>query len=178
MINFPCSCGHRFSFPDEEAGGMVQCPQCKRLVDIRIPGDLANFEEDGTLKMEIPFKEDPDEDRIQELKRAYRPGLRDEYGQEYDLRVTMEQIEAAGVEEVPLELKDEVRPGAPKYDPETGELIRPMDVKTRTAADSAVPAIPVAQRTLKYASADADVITSGFAIFPRMLTLPNVVVMA
>src|SRR5688572_24361443 len=148
MINFPCSCGHRFSFPDEEAGGMVQCPQCKRLVDIPIPGDLANFEEDGTVKMDIPFKEETEEDRMRELTRVYLPRRQDADGNDYDLRVTMEQIEAAGTEEIPLELKDEVKPGAPKYDPVTGELIRPMALK-EDAYKKVVPLPP--QVTLGYA---------------------------
>jgi hypothetical protein len=150
MINFPCTCGHRFSFPDEEAGGMAQCPACKRLVDVPIPGDLVNFEEDGTLKMEIPFRDD-EEDRIAELTRAYLPRRQDEHGEDYDLRVTMEQIEAAGSEEIPLELKDEVKPGAPKYDPETGELIRPMALK-EDEYKKVIPLPP--QQTLHYQQAD------------------------
>jgi hypothetical protein len=148
MINFPCTCGHRFSFPDEEAGGMTQCPQCKRLVDIPIPGDLANFEEDGTVKMDIPFADEPEEDRMRELTRAYLPRRQDANGEDYDLRVTMEQIEAAGTEEIPLELKDEVKPGAPKYDPVTGELIRPMALK-EDAYQKVIPLPP--QVTLGYA---------------------------
>lgn len=127
---------------------MVQCPQCKRLVDIPIPGDLANFEEDGTVKMDIPFADEPEEDRMRELTRAYLPRRQDANGEDYDLRVTMEQIEAAGTEEIPLELKDEVKPGAPKYDPVTGELIRPMALK-EDAYRKVVPLPP--QVTLGYA---------------------------
>ena len=129
---------------------MVQCPQCKRLVDIPIPGDLQSFEEDGTVKMDIPFKPDEEEDRLAELRRAYLPRRQETDGRDIDLRVTMEQIEAAGTEEIPLELKDEVKPGAPKYDPETGELIRPMALKE----DAYKKVIPIAPKvTLGYARA-------------------------
>ena len=87
---------------------------------------------------------------------AFRPRPDDEQHtgeareRDIDLRVTMEQIEAAGTEEIPLELKDEVKPGAPKYDPETGELIRPMALKE----DAYKKVIPIAPKvTLGYARA-------------------------
>ena len=66
---------------------MVQCPQCKRLVDIPIPGDLQSFEEDGTVKMDIPFKPDEEEDRLAELRRAYLPRRQETDGRDIDLRV-------------------------------------------------------------------------------------------
>jgi len=178
MIRFRCTCGHPFETADDMAGGLVQCPDCGKLNDIPTLSDLAALAEDGTYKIDRVAGADDEAEvsRLAELQRAFARRRVDEYGAEIDLRPTMDDIERAGAEAVPLELKDEVRPGAPKYDPVTGELIRPMDIRTPTAADSAVPAIPVAQRTLKYASADADVITNGFQIFPRMFTLPNLVV--
>lgn len=155
---------------------MAQCPACKRLVDIPIPGDLASFEEDGTLKMDIPFKDDPEPDRMQELKRAYLPRRQDEHGEDYDLRVTMDQIEEAGVEEVPLELKDEVKPGAPKYDPETGELIRPMALK----GDEYKKVIPLPPKvTLGYArAAGPEGEVSPWRVPLELLKIQNLAVMA
>ena len=43
MINFPCTCNHRFSLPDDQAGGLIQCPQCGRLNDILQKEDLSKF---------------------------------------------------------------------------------------------------------------------------------------
>jgi hypothetical protein len=176
MIRFRCTCKHPFETDDNMAGGLVQCPTCGKLNDIPTLSDLALIAEDGTYKVGVETEEEKDS-RLAELGRAFARSRVDEYGAEIDLRPTMSDIQNAGSDEIPLELKDEVRPGAPKYDPVTGELIRPMDVRQPTAAEAAIPAIPVAKRTLKYASPDADVVTSGFQIFPRMLALPNIFVM-
>jgi hypothetical protein len=178
MIRFHCTCKHLFETDDSMAGGLVQCPRCGRLNDIPTLSDLQFIAEDGTYKMgQEVVDTEAEARRLAELERAFARTRVDEYGAEIDLRPTMEDIRNAGSAEVPLELKDEVRPGAPKYDPISGELIRPMDIRTPTAAEAAVPAMPVAPRTLKYKSPDADVITSGFEIFPRMFALPNIFVM-
>ena len=178
MIRFHCTCKHLFETDDNMAGGLVQCPKCGRLNDIPTLSDLQFIAEDGTYKVGIEaVDEEAEARRLAELERAFARTRVDEYGAEIDLRPTMEDIRNAGSDEIPLELKDEIRPGAPKYDPVTGELIRSMDIRTPTVAEAAVPAMPVATRTLKYASADADVITSGFQIFPRMFALTNIFVM-
>ncbi len=178
MIRFHCTCKHPFETDDNMAGGLVQCPKCGRLNDIPTLSDLQFIAEDGTYKVGIEAVDAAAEARrLSELERAFSRTRVDEYGAEIDLRPTMEDIRNAGSDEIPLELKDEIRPGAPKYDPVTGELIRSMEIRTPTAAEAAVPAMPIASRTLKYASRDADFITSGFQIFPRMFTLPNLFVM-
>lgn len=176
MIRFHCTCKHLFETDDNMAGGLVQCPACGKLNDIPTLSDLQVIAEDGTYKMGAETEEQ-EASRLAELQRAFARSRVDEYGAEIDLRPTMQDIRNSGSDEVPLALKDEARPGAPKYDPVTGELIRAMDIRQPTPAEGAVPAIPVASRTLKYASRDADVITSGFEIFPRMLALPNLFVM-
>jgi hypothetical protein len=58
----------------------------------------------------------------------------------------MEDVRRAGATEIPLELHDHVLPGAPKYDPFTGELIRPLEVKPQADRidPGAVRAAPVA----------------------------------
>jgi hypothetical protein len=178
MIRFRCTCQHLFESDDNMAGGLVQCPQCGKLNDIPTLSDLAALNEDGTYRVGIDGEDEPSPDRLAELERAFARKRVDEYGVEIDLRPTMQDVQSAGADEVPLELKDEVRPGAPKYDPVTGELIRPMSVQERTAANTAVPAIPVGAKPLKYADGEAeDVVTHGWEIFGRMFTLPNIVVM-
>jgi hypothetical protein len=178
MIRFRCTCQHLFESDDNMAGGLVQCPQCGKLNDIPTLSDLAALNEDGTYRVGIDAEDEPLPDRLAELERAFARKRVDEYGAEIDLRPSMQDIQSAGADEVPLELKDEGRPGAPKYDPGTGELIRPMSVQERTAANTAVPAIPVGAKPLKYADSEAEnVVTHGWEIFGRMFTLPNIVVM-
>ena len=144
MIDFACHCGYKFSVPQEMAGGVIQCPKCYLLADVPQLGDLKNIEKDGTFKVtELP---PPDPEQAEALLRAYR--RTDAAGNELDLRSTFEEVVTAGADEVPLELKDQVRPGAPKYDPETGELIEPMALR----GDEAKRVIPIPQgpRTLQY----------------------------
>jgi hypothetical protein len=148
MINFTCKCGHQFSMTEDTAGGSIQCPDCKLLVDIPYLSDLQNLAEDGTFQLSPELQRD--EQAIEDLARTAGRKQTDEDGETYDLRPTPEDIMNAGVEEIPLELKDEVRPGAPKYDPETGELIRPMDLKPNDEPSAAD--IPVAKPALNYAS--------------------------
>ena len=128
MIQFPCPCGYRFEVPDELASSSVQCPQCMRLNDVPAIGEIGNLADDGTLKL-LPEEPEKNEHLEAELVRAYRPSRKDFDGSEYDLRTDFETILRAGADEIPLDAKDEVRPGAPKYDPVTGELIEPLRVK-------------------------------------------------
>src|ERR1051325_8889402 len=128
MIRFPCPCGFQFEVPDDACGTSLQCPQCKLLVDVPALDDLAHLESDGTIRLE-PESVQEKANRDAELMRVYRPQRQDDNGNDYDLRNTFEDILKAGVDERPLELKDELHPGPPKYDPVTGELIRPMALK-------------------------------------------------
>jgi hypothetical protein len=151
MIDFACHCGHRYSLPDDMAGGMIQCPKCKRLVDVPQISDLAEMEQDGTIKIGDAASE-PTVNRINELKRAFDKSKVDDYGQEYDLRPTMDDIRRKGADVTPADEFDRERAGAPKYDPITGELIRPMELsKERPPVD----AIPVAKPALSYARGHA-----------------------
>lgn len=149
MIQFPCPCGYRFEVPDELASSSLQCPQCMRLNDVPALGEIENLADDGTLKL---LPEDPQRDQNveAELVRAFRPNRKDFDGTEYDLRTTFEQIMNAGAEEAPLEMKDEVRPGAPKYDPVTGELIEPLRVKGDEHQRVIAIAQPEGPATLNY----------------------------
>src|SRR5205814_10677166 len=71
--------------------------------------------------------------------------------EDIDLRRNLGAFLAIGSDEVPLARKDEVRPGAPKYDPVSGELIAPMDVKNEGQAIDP-NSIPLASPALAYAS--------------------------
>lgn len=152
MIDFPCKCGYNFSVPEDLTGGLVQCPRCKLLVDIPTVTQFREMEDDGTIKIEpLP---PPETGRLQSLERAFNPSRVDDYGVEYDLRSSPDEIAMAG-EPTAEEVEARGRPDPPRYDPETGEIIRPLDL----APQRAVPVIPIPQnqqnngpgRTLSYA---------------------------
>src|SRR3954468_15732479 len=147
MIKFPCTCGFEFEVPGEMAGNPLQCPRCMRLNDVPLLSDLNQLEGDGTIRLEpIPLEEDGK--REAELRRAFMPKRHTEEGEEYDLRATFEDVVEAGAGEVPLGMKDELRPGAPKYARVSGEWIKPMTMR----GDEAQAVIPIAAGppTLQY----------------------------
>ncbi len=148
MIDFKCSCGYELSVPQELSGSSLQCPACHLLVDVPLLSDLDRLNPDGTVKV-VPLEVKPELERIRELHRIYRPGRRDAEGNEIDLRATFDEIQNAGVEEIPIGSRDGLIPAPPKYDPETGELIVPLDIKRDRTGPPA--AIPVATPVLNYA---------------------------
>src|SRR5215213_8093263 len=131
MIDFPCPCGrYKFSVPQDMAGGLVQCPECHRLCDVPTPGELQSLDDDGAYKLgpTIDPVEDP-QARLRKVARAFTRKHRDESGEEIDLRPTYDEIAAAGTDDGSMALADEVDMHAPQYDPLTGQLIRPIDIK-------------------------------------------------
>jgi len=164
MIKFPCHCGHNFGLENDQAGGTIQCPKCGRLNDIPTLSDLEHIESDGIYKLDapadapqqapssapgvLPYQEKPD--AIERLRRAFGKETVDQAGEDIDLRPTIDDIRKVGDIEIPLALHDEVLPGAPKYDPETGELIKPHDLNKSEYVDPKT--IPTAQRAMSYAT--------------------------
>src|SRR3954470_5990664 len=139
MIKFPCKCGFEFEVAEEMAGQPLQCPRCMLLNEVPLLSDLNDMKQDGTIRLE-PVSLEEEGKREAELKRTYLPRRHDESGADIDMRQTFQQIIDAGADEIPMELKDHVRPGAPKYDPVTGELIKPLTVR----GDEAKAVIPIA----------------------------------
>lgn len=140
MIEFPCHCGYQFKVMDEMAGGLLQCSRCGKLNDVPTLSDLASLEGDGTFKMD----EDPkgsQKSQISDLIRTYAHGSYDDDGNEIDLRNDAVQMSKAGASEIAPEFRNRGRHNQPKYDPETGELVVPLEV----ASDLEPPmmAIPV-----------------------------------
>jgi hypothetical protein len=162
MIDFACRCSHRFSLPEDQAGGVIQCPQCHRLVDIPSLSDLTHIDQDGNYKFEgdiIPLAEP---DRLDTLRRSFTRAHREDDGREIDLRPSMRDVMQAGSEEMPYELADEVHPAPPKYDPVTGELVRVLDVKPPEHPEVRASEVPMAKRAVQYAMGD---ITPGVGIW-------------
>jgi hypothetical protein len=130
MIKFPCKCGNVFNLSDDMAGGMLQCPHCGLLNDIPTLSDLPNLREDGTIKLAEPSisPEVHDEHAIAQMHIAFSRHTTDPLGREKDLRPDEEHFRAVGSS------LEEPASVTPKYDPATGELIRPLDLKADDAA--------------------------------------------
>jgi hypothetical protein len=151
MIHFACRCKHLFDLPDDMAGKQIQCPDCHRLVDVPSMDELSHLSDDGTIMVDAaPPASDPE--KLEKLIRAFSGKHVDEDGVERDLRQTHEEFLLAGTEDHIDEF--ERHPTAPKYDPETGELIRPLDVAPDDRPPPHVAALPVASPALSYASPD------------------------
>jgi hypothetical protein len=127
MIEFPCNCGYRFSVPDDLAGSVLQCPQCKRLNDIPTLSDLANLDDGGVYKLDSAPEIRNDDDRVSELTYVFTREHYDANGAPIDIRGAVG--EEAGAEPIPVESLGPLDHAAPKYDPVTGELVRELDIK-------------------------------------------------
>jgi hypothetical protein len=144
MIDFSCRCGHAFSVPDDRAGGEIQCPACGRLNDIPKLSDLAHLAADGTFELgAVP--QTPS--LLPDVERVFGRQKLEADGSEIDLRhpAYSDQAPSPQPQESP---DDSPRPAAPRYDPETGEIIRPLDLIPAPELDRS---IPVANRVLAYA---------------------------
>jgi hypothetical protein len=166
MIQFSCRCKHVFELPEDMAGLQIQCPGCLLLVDVPTHEELDQLTEDGTIRVEAPSHV-VDPDRFEKLKRVYSRKHVDEEGVEIDLRNTPEQIAAAGTDDSSLEY--DVVPRAPKYDPETGELVRPIEVADNPELAPHPANIPFAKSAINYASPELNQRYSIFSPLVRLL---------
>jgi hypothetical protein len=124
---------------EDQAGGTIQCPRCGRLNDIPLLDELPGLAEDGTIRMD-DRADRPEVGRIAEASRTF--SRRPVGAEEIDLRPTLDEVKRVG-DVGPLEW--EPPRVKPKYDPVTGELIRPLEVR-RDAAMS-VEGVPAGRRT-------------------------------
>lgn len=172
MIEFPCHhCGFQFSVPQDQAGGTIQCPTCHRLADIPTLSDLESILPDGTYLLDQP--EPPPPDRLAKTFEAFSRSTYDAQGNEKDLRVTMHDIRRVGVPEPPP--TPHPLQTAPKYDPETGELLRPLDVARREQdADN----IPVAKTAVGYATPGVANRISPGKVYLELFTPGNAIVLS
>lgn len=153
------------SVPDDQAGGMIQCPKCSRLLDVPTHTELRNIDAEGNFRigaLELPA----DPRRLREVTRAFTRERFDEHGNEIDLRPSLDDVDRAGVEEIPFHNGD--IGDTPKYDPITGELVQPLDVKPNADLREAGH-IPMATPVLGYAgrreAAGPSVWTLGLQMF-------------
>jgi len=162
---------------DDDAGTSIQCMRCSALVDVPTLDELAGMNPDGTFE-------------LKESKPRAKPKLADNSelphfanrGQEADLRIDMERFMKIGQSSDDLlEIRDESSPGTPRhprYDPVTGELVRPIEVK-KDPEPQVMEAIPVTGPVLGY---QREVTTTGvvnrsvFSPFVLMFKPSNLIV--
>lgn len=172
MIEFRCRCSHLFSVADDRAGESFQCPSCGLLVDVPTLEELQAMQEDGSYTLtdvELP----PDD--LSDVRSTPSVANKRDYK---DRRLSLKEFLAIGTtEDDLLEIKDELKPGIPKhpkYDPTTGELIKPMDIKKPPQA-APLTAQPV---VLGYEVKKKDGTPSIWLPYREMFRLPNLLVCA
>ena len=178
MIRFPCRCGEPLDVPSSEAGGIIQCPKCGKLNDVPGLDDLGQIDRDGGYKVsgDRPAADGQrDADRSRQTARALRNGGRDAKGRSRDLRPTLDEFLLAGTTaDTPTEAAD-LKPKRPKYDPVTGELVRPLDLRqeplraepVRSDEPDAAPQHHRAKGKLTYANRE----TADPSVPPRRVPL-------
>lgn len=147
MIRFSCRCGHKIEVDDDQAGGDVQCAGCGLLNTVPTLSDISGLDSDGGYKIDDDAPTgSPSEERLRTLHRAFTRNTTAGDGTEIDLRATVDDLVLAG--DIPL--ADEVPNARPRYDPVTGELIRPLELKPHTTPPA--DEIPMAKAAITYAA--------------------------
>ena len=171
MIEFPCRCKYSFQVPDAQAGLSVQCPQCGLLVDVPNVGDKGRIEPDGTYSLDTLAEPLPD-NALHNLALVYYPKRQLPDGTEIDLRGPIEPVSLAS-----FPADDPVPKDRPKYDPETGELLPPLDLQQLPVPTPAGP-IPQATRLIDYSqSSDTIDRTPQGSVFGALFLPSNLFVM-
>ena len=162
--------------PDDRAGVSLQCPLCRRLVDVPHLSDLGHLTDDGSYKIdELELREEPE--RLPELYRAFAPTRVDESGNDIDLRHNPDRIQRPVQDDDVLEMIEDGPKLPPKYDPVTGELIREIEIKDDGRRKVDPSAIPMAQAVINYATGDTAKRFSGWKIIPELFKFQNAFVM-
>ena len=150
MIRFVCTCGDVMEVPAELAGDALQCPNCKRLVDVPALSDVDAFDADGTVKL---FTPDAAPSSLSEKMRVFSHtqdlrGSVASYAHQHDADADAD--DALSGPRPPTRV-------APRYDPETGERVTEIELAPPDPALRVLPAnpadIPVAKQAVNYATA-------------------------
>ncbi len=149
MIRFACRCGQTYDVANEMAGGDLQCTKCGLLNTVPTLTEVGQIDLDGGYKIDADAPTGtPSPERLATLHRAFTRNTTTTDGNEIDNRVTPEELAMAG-DEIPL-ADDTLANARPRYDPISGELIRPLELAPRDVprADE----IPMAKPALTYAA--------------------------
>jgi predicted Fe-S protein YdhL (DUF1289 family) len=180
MIQFKCRCSHAFDVPESEAGTSLQCPSCGLLVDVPTLEELPGLSAGGSFEVELAEAPAPKPSllaRSPVLGYAPRRMPSREDVASVDRRPSLREFLNVGQgEDELLALKGEDPAGAParpKYDPTTGELIKPLDV----ILPPKPPPLMAQPASLAYERAKKDERqVSIWFPFTEMFAAPNLVV--
>ncbi|MGA2231990.1 MAG: hypothetical protein ABSH22_13925 [Tepidisphaeraceae bacterium] len=163
MIKFPCLCGNNFQLADNMAGEMFQCAQCGRLVTVPSLDDLAYLGNDGTYNVEETKK--PKDRRVEHPM----------HPEDSALERPFEEASEVGI---PLE-GETVERVAPRYDPFTGELIRPHAVEehVQSFAARAAPRVQPISKSKMRGVIEAPPPHSWLVLLGEMFMARNVAVL-
>jgi hypothetical protein len=153
---------------------VIQCPRCGRLNDVPTLSDLQSIEADGSYKID-QLQVRPEPNRMADVHRAFTREHLDEEGREIDLRPTLEDLMKVGVSAEPLDLTDAAPP--PKYDPLTGERIRPIEVKHDPNEIPQQAQVPMAKPAITYAVGDEARIATAWGALSQLMQPINLFVM-
>ena len=167
MIRFVCICGHRLEVADDLAGDRLQCPKCGLLTDVPTLSDLTSFTDEGTYRMDAGGPVATDPDRMADLGSSTRKTSSTpratrstcarsppDDGCRRPTTSTKTTTTAASSSSSRSAPSSRTSP-RPKYDPETGELIRPIEVRNDPEPADVNPAsIPIAKPAISYAGGD------------------------
>jgi hypothetical protein len=161
-----------FSLEDDQGGSSVQCRKCGLLNDVPQLSELSSLANDGTYKLdERPSEPQGRSTRLSDLAHSFSIDGEDANGTEIDLRLTPQQIAAVGA-------PPPAKAPPPRYDPETGELIRPLELSARRIVPEQTAEIPFAQPAVTYSTSPA-LPAESLRGSVRVLCMPvNVVVIA
>lgn len=177
MINFACTCGRRYSLPEDQAGTQFQCDQCHLLIDVPTLSELAGLKHDGTYIIgESTTDPALAHGRFDEFVQAFSKETYEGDIFEKDLRPNEADLTGVSIPTVDDSGRNRVAP--PKYDPVTGELIRPLEL----APVAVQPVKPIAQvytgPVLGYAANTPTASKLGWAsVWLELFKPPNMVVM-
>lgn len=176
MIRFTCRCSQIVEMPDDMAGLSTQCPRCGLLLDIPALSDAGAIDVDGTYRLDDRPKPKINE-HLQELTTVYYPGRKFADGTEIDLRGTVQPAKPPPQPATPTPPPSRVE--HPKYDPETGELIIPVDIN-QPAATIHYSDLPTAGRVINYSTTATDQIQPvvvNLGVFARLFEPVNLIVL-
>jgi hypothetical protein len=176
VIQFPCHCGYVFRVDNDQAGAAVQCPKCRLLNDVPAHSDLDAIAEDGTYKLDADL-EPANPEALADLLYVYQRGVRDAEGNEIDLKLRPSDLDVIGGEPIPLVPQEQRKTHSPRYDPETGELVTPLDVKQTDSQQVDPASIPMARAAINYASGMTARRMSFIGAFVQMFMPVNLAVM-
>ena len=178
MIRFSCRCSQVVELSDDMAGLSTQCPKCGLLLDVPTLSDAGAIDADGTYRLDNRPTPKINE-HLQELTTVYFPGRHRSDGTDIDLRGTVGPAKPPPEPAPPAQAAAPPTPNQrPKYDPETGELLVPVDINQPAVAID-YSNLPTARRVIEYSATThrAHPFIPDLGVFTHLLEPVNLIVL-